>query len=668
MILEIFLTLPINKSFYYLDRNSSYKKKVIIGDIVEVNFRNKNIIGVVWRIIPKKKFHKEIKEINQSFQHINLGKELIQSLEFMSSYSCNPIPVILKLFLSGLNIKYFGDYKKKQQAINCESVFKKNQKKLSLTQEQQGAIKTIKKSNKGFNVVVLDGVTSSGKTRVYMHAIKDTIINGLQCVILVPEKILTKQWIKEISKDFDLSPEIFHSSIPQKKRNEIWLDVLNKQSQLIIGTRSALFLPFQNLGLIVIDEEHDASFKQDEGTIINVRDLGIVRAKYSNSQIILSSATPSIETIFNCEKKKYLKISLKKRVKKSLLPRIKTIDLKLENKKENFWISAELKEEISKTIKERKQSLIFLNKRGYAPVVICKSCGFSKVCSNCDFPLVLHKNYACENSNFLVCHYCNYKEIFENFCKKCNSKDKFLTIGPGVEKIYEEVKEIFPNAKICLLSSDIAKKENDWSNTLNSIVENSVDIIIGTQIISKGHHFPFLKTVGILNIDNLLNSFDMRASEKAYQTITQVAGRAGREGTQGKVIIQTFQPDHPVIKSIKDRKKDEFLEWELNQRKINCHPPFSNLISLIIVGKNERTVQSNSSDLSDLIKKKFKDIDVFGPAPALLRKIRGNYRWRILIKISKNFLTQKNLKEFLVNIPTKKEVNLKIDVDPINFF
>ena len=668
MILEVFLPIPINKSFYYKFTGVSKINSPKLGSIVEVNFKNKILIGLVWNVIPNVDVGMKIKEINESLTGIIFPNETLKSIRFMSHYTCNPIPLLLKIFLSGFSIKYyqknFNDFKKITKKVS----YKASLKKLFLTSEQTNAVNEIKKYNKGFNVILLDGVTSSGKTRVYMHAIKETLEKGLQCIILVPEKILTKQWIEEISNDFGLLPEIYHSSISQIKRNEIWLGVLKQKISLVIGTRSALFLPFKKIGLIVIDEEHDTSFKQEEGVIINVRDMGIVRAKNSNCQIILSSATPSIETVHNCEKNKYFKVSLKNRVKGSLLPNIKVIDLKSEKKKKNFWISTELEKEITINIADKKQSLIFLNRRGYASAVICKNCGFTKVCKNCEFSLVLHKKNDIDKFDSLLCHYCNYSEIFGDYCDHCKVSGKFLTKIPGIEKINEEILELFPKAKVCLVSSDILKKEKDWEETLNLIKNNEFDIIIGTQITAKGHHFPNLKSVGILNIDNLLNSFDLRSSEKAFQLITQVSGRAGREDDQGNVIIQTLQPNHPVIKAISNSKKEEFLKWEIGQRKNSNQPPFSSLIAIIVSGTSNIHVEKESVKLANVIKKRFSHINIYGPAPALLNKIRKNYRWRILIKIDKGDSFRDKLKTFLLNIISPRDINFKVDVDPLTFF
>ncbi len=655
MIIEIIFPIPVNKTFYYNKNNDV--KKIKIGNLVKVEFRNKIITGLVIDIHVNKITDKQLKPIISVYENILLNRELLESLKFFAKYSCNSYSSILKLFLSGFknNSKKFPKFSPLQNKIKT---------KPSLTTEQNIVVKKILNlDKKKFKVILLDGITGSGKTRVYMHVLIQYLNRGFQSVILVPEKILTKQWIIELSNDFGVKPEIYHSTISRKERYRIWLGVHLGKINVVIGTRSALFLPFCNLGLLIIDEEHDSSFKQEEGTILNVRDLGVVRAKKSNSQIILSSATPSLESVYNAKRKKYLRLSLNKRVKDSKLPSIELIDLRDKNQIKNSLLSSTLISEIKKTLKEKKQSLIFINKRGYAPVILCKNCGHSKVCKNCDNTLVLHKKN--ESNSQLICHYCNYRETFSNQCHKCG-KTELVAIGPGIERVFEEVKKTFADSKIAMLSSDKIKGQNQMDNIINLIYNNQIDIIVGTQITAKGHHFPYLNTVGILNIDNLLNSFDLRSAEKSFQLLTQVSGRAGREKTKGKVFIQTFQPHHPVFKAILDDKKDLFVNWELSQRQKNYQPPFSKFISIIISHKIDHIAEKLSRQIFTKLTKLFSDIICIGPATAPQYRLRNKFRWRILIKHDLNYLNQKKLKDFLTDI--KINGSLKIDVDPISFF
>ena len=669
MILEIFLPIPINKSFYYKFEKQSKNHNLKIGSLIKINFRSKIYVGVVWKIKKTILIKKEIKEIEEILPNIFLREEVIKSISFISNYTCNPISSIVKLFISGFSLNNYEKILENFSALPNNFFENKYIGNLILNDEQKIVLEKINSlRDNSFNVFVIDGITSSGKTRVYMHAIIEKLKKGFQCLILVPEKILTKQWVNELYKDFGFEPEIYHSSISINKRNTIWIGTLMGKISLVIGTRSALFLPFKNLGMIVIDEEHDISFKQEEGVVINVKDLAIVRAKYTKCVIILSSATPSIETLFNCKKKGYIKGSLKKRVGDSILPKINIIDMKLNQSEGNKWVSKELELEINNTLKENKQSLIFLNKRGYAPVTICKNCGTSKMCKNCDFPLVIHKKYKKNEFDRLICHFCNYKEIYIDKCSECSKENVFISLGVGIERIFEEIRPVFPKAKICLLSSDLIRSNKNFEKILDEILNNKIDIIIGTQITSKGHHFPYLKTVGILNIDNLLNGFDIRSTERTYQLITQVSGRAGRSSKNGKVLIQTYQPEHPLFKSIKNADKEKYFKWEIDFRKKNNYPPYSSMISIIVQGKDKSYLSKISEEVVTKIKKKFSEIQVFGPAAAIIFKLKNNYRYRILIKFKKDYYLVNDLKKYLLEIKSNNRMNLKIDVDPQSFF
>ncbi|MEE2695349.1 MAG: primosomal protein N' [Pseudomonadota bacterium] len=657
MIYEILLPLPIDKTFYYELPKSKIDGKLPIGSLVEVEFQKKILVGLVVNLIKKKSFSKSLKEIKKIFKPYIFNKEILNSLFFISRYTCNNASMILKLFLSSFPSK-------EENPVDTSKNNNLNQvPKLSFNQDQKRIVEKIKKINfREFNVILLEGITGSGKTRVYMQKVIDVIKFGYQCLILVPEKILTTQWVKEIERDYNLNPAIYHSSIKKKERENIWALINCNKIKLVIGTRSALFLPFKRLGLLVVDEEHDSSYKQEEQVIINARDFSIVRAMNSNCLNILSSATPSLESISNVKKRKYKIFKLLKRVNHSNLPKIKIIDMK----KKDVIISKELKDSISENLKDNNQTLIFINKRGYAPFVICKKCGFSKICKNCNSSLVLH-NFKEKLKSYLLCHHCNYREVFLNKCPMCGVDDTLDFPGFGIEKIYSEITRIFPNANTCILSSDTIKSSKKFRSIVNDIVSNKINIIIGTQLISKGHNFPSLKTVGILNIDNLINDFDFRSFEKTFQQIVQVGGRAGRKNLDGEVFIQTIQPDHPVIKMCEKNKFNDFLEWELESRKKNQQPPFYNYISLIFSSRDEKKVMLFSKKISELLRNQFKTINIYGPAPAILYKKRSDFRYRLLIKLNKVNKIQEKVKYFLAKISKPSSIKFHIDVDPINF-
>ena len=645
MICEVLLPIPLNKFFSYeIIKNLKY------GHIVCVEFKNKEIIGVVVKIEKEHNFKKPLKKFLALVNEEPLPKEIIESINFISEYTCNFPSMVLKLFLSGF-------VKTSHDSLVQDLKIKTN--KLSLTKEQRETIDSMQELNKEFNVSLLHGVTGSGKTRVYMHLVKQKISEGLQCLILVPEIILTSEWVKEIEEDFGISPIIYHSAISKNKRNKINRGVLNCDIKIIIGTRSALSLPFKNLGLIVVDEEHDPSYKQESQLIINFRDFAVVRAKNSNCSIILASATPSIESFYNVKRKKYKLFKLDKRINNKF-PVIKVSDMK----SEKSIFSNELIISIQNNLKKKNQTLLFLNKRGYAPFVICKKCGVSRHCKFCSSSLTIHE-FSKEKKSFLLCHQCNYKENFENFCFNCKSENTLSFPGYGVEKVEQEIKNLFPKARTVVLSSDKVKKK-ELELILNDIIKNKYDIIIGTQIISKGHNFPYLKTVGILNIDYLLNDFDFRSNEKAYQQIIQVSGRAGRKELQGEVFIQSYQPNHPVIKMSITDDFEKFAEFELKNREKNFLPPFTNFISLIISSKIEKKARDFSRHFSTKISSNFPDIQVYGPAPSIIFKKNQLFRYRILVKIKKKNSSNK-IKNFLMKKHTDNNVKMVVDIDPINF-
>ena len=344
------------------------------------------------------------------------------------------------------------------------------------------------------------------------------------------------------------------------------------------------------------------------------------------------------------------------------MPKIEVVDMK----KEVNVISERLLRGIENNLKNNNQTLIFINKRGYAPLIICKNCAYSKICEKCNTSLVLH-NYRKPNKSYLLCHHCNYKEFFVNICPKCNTKESFTFPGFGIEKIYEEIKKLFPKAKTCLLSSDSIKDINNFKTTISDITANKINIILGTQLISKGHNFPSLKTVGILNIDNIINDFDFRSFEKTFQQVVQVSGRAGRKKLKGDVIIQTLQPQHPIIRLCQKQDIYDFMKWELKSRMENQQPPYVNYISLIFSSKTEKFVSNFASKTTELIKNNFKQLSIFGPAPAILYRKNLYFRYRLLIKIEKSGQSQNKIKSFLMQIKIPNYIKLYIDVDPINF-
>ncbi len=654
MILEVLVTsTPTHKTFFY-ESSFSTENQPCIGQIVKLKFRKKNQTGLILKKHKKLKLNFTLLKVGEVFDGLIFKEEVMKSMIFLSNYSCSPLPLIFKQFMSGFDEKI----KKIDQKFKIL-----DKPKTKINDEQNKALRKIKDINlECYKAINLQGVTGSGKTRVYMKLVKKKLEKGFQCLILVPEIILTKDWVNEIENDFGIRPYVFHSSENKTKRAEIWKSVISGETLLIIGTRSALFLPFTNLGFVVVDEEQDQSYKQEDKLIFNTRDFAIVRAKNSNCPIILCSATPSIETIYNSEIKKFFKISLTKRINERPLPKIEVVDMKFQKK----IICKELEESIRKNLNSKLQTMIFINKRGYTSFVICGKCGFVKFCKNCSSTMVLH-NFQKKTPAYFLCHQCNLKENFFDYCENCKSSGFLKFPGIGIEKIQEEIKKNIPDAKTRILSSDFLRGAGNYEKVLKEISMKKIDIIIGTQLISKGHNFPNIKTVGILNIDYLLNDFDFRSNEKAFQQIMQVSGRAGRNKISGNVIIQTYQPDHPVIKMCKDYKIDEFYNWEINLRKKKNQPPFSNFISIVTSSKVKQNASQELEKIKIKLKNDFDQLIIYGPAPSIIEKKNNLFRYRLLLKLAKNNKTQAQVKRYLKTIVPSYKTRVFIDVDPINF-
>ena len=536
-----------------------------------------------------------------------------------------------------------------------------------LNSEQKNAVEKINVSikKKKPDCFLLDGVPGSGKTETYFQTVKTCLDEGKQILILLPEISLTPDWEKRFHQSFSFAPLVWHSGITKTKKKQIWLSALNSSAGVIVGARSALMLPILNLGLIIVDEEHDPAFKQEEGVRYNARDMAIYKAIRSSVPIVLASATPSLETYHNMKIGKYIHLTLPKRATGAALPDIKLIDLKANTPERGKWISSVLTNEIKSKLDNREQSLLFLNRRGYAPLTICNSCGNKIKCVNCETWLVEHRS-----QNTLVCHHCGYTKRISNTCDICGAEGQIKACGPGVERIEEEINQLFPEAKLTVLSSDTMKSQKTLVKTLEKIKNNKVDIIIGTQMIAKGHDFPDLKLVGIIDSDVGLSGGDLRASERSFQLLQQVSGRSGRHSTdeqeKGVVFLQTYDNENPIIRAIAKNNRDDFFEKELSSRKNANMPPFGRLAAIILSSKYERKLDGFASELLR-VAPLFKNVKIFGPAPAPLYFLRGKYRRRFLIKSDKTVNIQDVLLNWTNKIKTPHNVKLTIDIDPFSF-
>jgi len=514
-----------------------------------------------------------------------------------------------------------------------------------------------------FSPILLKGVPGAGKTEVFLEVIARTLKEGKQVLVLLPEIALTSQIIKRFNDRFGEAPFEWHSSVSKVQKRKIWRMAGEGTAQLVVGARSALFLPFSNLGLIVVDEEHDSSYKQDSGIIYNARDMAVLRSSLCKANIILVSATPSLESLVNVTRGKYKRVDLLSRFGDAILPEIDIIDMKGETDTSGKWISGALIKEISDRLQKGQQSLLFLNRRGYAPITVCANCGNQVGCTDCDARLVEHRYY-----NEMICHQCGARSVVPKKCPDCHAEGMMVPLGPGIERLAEEVKSIFKQARIEVLSSDLVESPMQLKDTLEKISKGEVDIIIGTQIIAKGHNFPYLTLVAVIDADVGLQGGDFRAAERTFQIIRQVTGRSGRADIPGIALLQTWNPDHPVIQAITSNNDEAFWDAESREREVTGSPPFSQYIGVIVSGKNVEEVEGFSQALARDSKPLMdENYELYGPAPAPIARIQGRVRYRLLIKAERSLRVQRAIRAWLNQFKIPGSIRLTIDVDPQRF-
>jgi primosomal protein N' (replication factor Y) len=517
-------------------------------------------------------------------------------------------------------------------------------------------------ANGSFHVALLDGVTGSGKTEVYFEAIAEIIRRGRQSLVLMPEIALTGQFLDRFARRFGVRPLEWHSELTPRTRQRNWAAIAAGEAPVVAGARSALFLPYANLGLIVVDEEHDQAYKQDEGAHYHARDMAVVRAHIAKIPIVLASATPSIESEVNARKGRYQRVVLPSRFGGQHMPQIEAIDLRRQPPPRGRFISPVLAEQMQLAMERREQALLFLNRRGYAPLTLCRKCGHRFGCTICDAWLVDHRF-----RQRLVCHHCGFSMPRPDICPHCAAEQSLVAVGPGVERLQEEVAALFPQARTMVLSSDLITSIETMRSELNEIAQGRVDIIIGTQLVAKGHHFPRLNLVGVVDADLGLSNGDPRAAERTFQLLNQVIGRAGRDQGRGVGYLQTHQPEHPVMKALVACDREAFYESEIGARERTGYPPFGRLASLIISAGDRPTAEGFARRLAAIAPVDPR-IQVLGPAEAPLAVIKGRYRFRLLVKSLRAVDMSQYLREWLAAAPkTTGKLRLEIDVDPQSF-
>ena len=515
-----------------------------------------------------------------------------------------------------------------------------------------------------YGTTLLKGVTGSGKTEVYLEAVASCLRKGRQALVLLPEIALTAEFLKRVEQRFGATPAEWHSGATMTERRRVWRMLGQGNAQLVIGARSALFLPFRDLGLIIVDEEHDSAYKQEEGVLYNARDMAVLRAAMCSAQVVLASATPSLETWSNAEAGKYKRVNLTARFGTAVLPVMKAVDMRAEDLAPATWISPTLKQAMALRMERGEQSLLFLNRRGFAPVTICRACGAQVACDNCDARMVEHRFM-----KRLMCHQCGETKPVPEVCPSCQVEGKMAPVGPGIERLGEEAAALFPEARIAVLSSDLFGSARALKARIEEIAAGEADIILGTQLVAKGHNFPLLTLVGVIDADLGLQGSDLRAGERTFQLMRQVAGRAGRAERPGEALLQTFQPEHPVIRAILTGDEEEFWRAEAAQRREAGVPPFGRMAGIILSGSDLAQV----FDLGNALARNDGPLrqvgaQLFGPAPAPIARVRGRHRVRLLVKAAKGVALQDALSRWVQPFRMKGDLRLSIDIDPQNFF
>ncbi|PCI33890.1 MAG: primosomal protein N' [Alphaproteobacteria bacterium] len=723
--IQVLLPLPLSGPFDYLVEQDVV---LVEGDFVTVPLGSRTLQGVVWNMAPEKSEVPlaKLKPIQGKLDLPALPPTLMTFIDWVASYTLSPLGAVLKMAVSVP--RAFNRQKKKtfyrlasdlpekltegrrtvvavatgdlpmalktwaELAAVGEGVVRGMVKAgqmiaveltgddpypapdadhpgPALSDEQEKAAAHMREMVRrdAFKPVLLEGITGSGKTEVYFEAVAAALrADGGQILVLVPEIALTAQWLERFEVRFGAAPVVWHSELTPAQRRRAWWAVGQKniegRARVVVGARSALFLPFQDLKLIVVDEEHSGTFKQEDGVMYQGRDMAVVRAMQAKCPVMLASATPSLETILNAEAGKYDWLYLGERHGSAVLPDMAAIDLRAHKLDSGTWLSVPLREALAKNLERGEQSLLYLNRRGYAPLTLCRTCGHRMECPHCAAWLVEHRK-----GGKLICHHCGFSCRTPEICPECESKDSMVACGPGVERVTEELQELFPEARFAVMASDEVTGPTEMREMVTRIANHEVDFIIGTQMVTKGYHFPMLTLVGVVDADLGLGGGDPRAAERTWQQLEQVAGRAGRAERPGRVLFQTYAPEHPVMKALISGDGQAFLEREAEDREQQLLPPFGKLAAIIVSGADFNAVAKTARRVSALSPKD-DGITVLGPVPAPMAYLRGKHRFRLLIKAEKQVRLQNIMRQWLNSCDLERGVSLQVDIDPYSFF
>ncbi|MCL2469686.1 MAG: primosomal protein N' [Alphaproteobacteria bacterium] len=650
--LRVLLPVPVGAGYDYLVPEGLAIK---IGQFVRVPLGSKEEIGVVWgqgtgQVAPEK-----LKPIKEVLDLPPMPASTCAFMDWVASYTLTPPGALLKMAYGGA----LRLLKPKDQIEEALLSFAG----VPLSDEQERAALQLTKAvqDDGFAVHLLDGVTGSGKTEVYARALAQCFQNGRQALVLLPEIAMTAALLNRFEQRFGVTPTLWHSALSEKQRRLNWHAILQGKARFILGARSALFLPYRDLGLIVVDEEHEGAYKQEEGVIYHGRDMAVVRARIGKMPLILASATPSLESLYNVEAGKYWHLVLPHRFAQAQMPEIKLVDLRQQNMSAEQFISPPLKDALEKTFAQGAQAMLFLNRRGYAPLTLCRACGFRFQCPSCTSWLIEHKRTA-----RLHCHQCGYSTARTEMCPSCKVEGKLAACGPGIERVAQEAVALFPKARFAMMASDMMQKPQDAIALIQKMEEHELDLLIGTQIMAKGYHFPRLTLVGVIDADLGLGGGDPRAAERTYQLLQQVAGRAGRAEHAGSVFLQTTNPEHPVMQALVQGQRESFIKAELQERK-NWHlPPFGRLASLVIAGADAKLVMQTAAALARAAPP-HDNLRLLGPAPAPLMLLRGKTRYRLTVQAARSMNLGAWMRDWLSKVAIPRQIRIHIDVDPYSF-
>ena len=704
---EILLPTVFNQAFDYLAPDDV---EINIGDIVSVPFGKQELLGVVWGEGKAEIAAGKIKVIIRNYSSIHgenspplaggAGGGVVATNSSLSNYppprpspaggegegrgEFPPLTANFRKFIdwaAWYNCAARGAMLKMVLPIASDEVDKLGRVKLEtdidiskinlapLSEiQQQAADNLSEKLGSGFSVTLLDGVTGSGKTEVYFDSIAKLLttyhlpLTTSQVLILLPEIGLSVQWLERFERRVGFAPVVWHSGVTPAKKRAGWQAIAKGEARVVVGARSALFLPYKNLSLIVADEEHDSSYKQEDVVNYHARDMAVARASFQKFPVVLVSATPSLESYYNAKQQKYNEISLPLRHADAIMPEITLIDMRREKLATQEFISGFLREKLANAVASGHQAMLFLNRRGYAPLMLCRACGHRFQCPDCSAWLVTHRT-----KPRLACHHCGYTIPIPKTCPACAKDTTLHACGPGVERLLEEVASFLPQARVAVMASDSMGSYADVSETIAAMTAKKVDILIGTQMIAKGHHFSDLAVVGVVDADLGLAGGDLRASERTYQLLHQLSGRAGRETIRGSVFLQSFLPEHPVIKALISGDREAFLSAELTARENANMPPFSRLCAIIVEGEKEDEIVKVANDLASSLTTHHLSLSLFGPAPAPLFMLRGKFRYRLLVKAQRKINMPDIMKNWVESIKTPKSVRIKIDIDPQSF-